>query len=200
MYLLHPWCCLEKAKVCKSWSVIIYIYICIYITYLQNPTRTYSKLRCTGDAKIKMSEYVCAAKVINNFGTIMGPKQSSPCIELYSSDPNILELYSYLLMEEHVSDLVLALIKDTLRPAQWIQLTFHGSVVLFVFVYPNRSTMKRGSFYIALIFTVSFLPKTYATNRIFSYGKSVSNNQGLTRQLVVTRVTSKCTRISWLTR
>ena len=65
-----------------------------------------------------MSEYVCAAKVINNFGTIMGPKQSSPCIELYSSDPNILELYSYLLMEENVSDLVLALIKDTLRPAQ----------------------------------------------------------------------------------
>ena len=24
-------------------------------------------------AKMKMSEYVCAAKVINNFGTIMGP-------------------------------------------------------------------------------------------------------------------------------
>ena len=88
MCLLRPWCCLEKAKVCKSWSVIIYIYICIYIIYLQNPTRTYNKLRCTGDAKIKMSEYVCAAKVINNFGTIMGPWQSSPCIELCSSDPN----------------------------------------------------------------------------------------------------------------
>ena len=33
--------------------------------------------------------------------------------------------------------------------------------------------MERGSFYIALICIVSFLPKTNATNRIFSYGKSV---------------------------
>ena len=60
--------------------------------------------------------------------------------------------------------------------------------------------MKRGSFYIALIFTVSFLSKTYATNRIFSYGKSVSNNQGLTRQFVVMWVKSKFTRITLLTR
>lgn len=35
--------------------------------------------------------------------------------------------------------------------------------------------MERGIFYIALIFIVSFLPKTYATNRIFSYGKLVNN-------------------------
>ena len=48
-------------------------------------------------------------------------------------------------------------------------------VALFCFLYLSRSTMERGSIYYTLVFIVSFLPKTYASHRIFSCGESVSN-------------------------
>ena len=35
--------------------------------------------------------------------------------------------------------------------------------------------MERGSIYYTLVFIVSFLPKTYASHRIFSCGESVNN-------------------------
>lgn len=42
--------------------------------------------------------------------------------------------------------------------------------------------MERGSTYYTLVFIVSFLPKTYASHRIFSCGESVNNLRHICRQ------------------